>query len=558
MYNLTILINAWAKSSDPQAPERAETILHEAAKLHNEGVLDLPPNSVSYSSVLECYSKSSKPGAAERAAAILNEMDLRSRRGETHLRPNDVSYRHVMAAFAARGMVQETEETLDKMLDEIKKGNRHAIPTARTMNLALTALSNSNDPNAGSKALLLLKRMEQLHGNQKVDGKPDVVSYTLALKCISNSPNQSGGEEAERLLSEMETRASQGETSLAPNTMTYSTLIQIYGRAGLPEKAEAVLERMHQKHQEGIWDVTPNKRTFTSVLQAWARSRLRGKTERALAILERMKELHNHGVLHDVKPNFITYAAVLSAMASSNRKEDCSRAMQLLDEMEQLAEKDPDVAPNDVAWNFALKTFANIGDGIKAQECLAKMYHKFESGVLATRPSTTSWQTVVEAWTRSRDPNAPHRVLAIWKRMEELHDEGVLDQRPNAKIYVLMLECFSKSTQKDVRKHIGPTLEELDKAMLDGTQHSLNMFDNLRIVRALTRLKDDDMLVKAEGVLRRMIKHYDKGGGQWNPNAIKASFSALIASWSKSRDKLATDHVLRLQRELETMRPSFG
>ena len=244
-------------------------------------------------------------------------------------------------------------------------------------------------------------------------------------------------------------------------------------------------------------------------------------------------------------------------MASSNRKEDCSRAMQLLDEMEQLAEQDPDVAPNDVAWNNALKTFKNIGDGIKAQECLAKMYHKFESGVLANKPSVVSWQIVIEAWTRSKDPSAPHRVLGIWKRMQELHNEGVLDQGPNAQIYVLMLECFSKSTQEDLRKHIGPTLQELDKAMLDGAQQSLTMFDNLRIIRALTRLKDDAMLVKAEGVLRRMLKQYDRRGGQRNPNAIKASFSALIASWSKSRDQLATDHVLRLQRELETMRSSI-
>lgn len=549
-------MNAWAKSNDAKAPERAETILHEMIKLHDEGILDYPPNSISYTSVVECYSKSSLQDATERAAAILNEMDRRSRRGEAHLRPTDVSYRNVMATYASRGMVVEVEEILDRMFQEHKKGNLHDRPTAKAMNLALTALSNSDDPNSGAKAVTFLKRMEQLYNKQLFDGKPDVVSYTLALKCISNSSSNNAGKEAERLLNEMETRASQGETFLAPNTLTYSTVIQIYGRSGKPDKAEAILELMYKKYQDGNTDVAPNTRTFTSVLQAWGRSGLRGSSERALAILDRMKELHRHGVLQDVKPNFFTYTSVLGSLATSHKKADCQRAVELVEEMEALAEEDPEAAPNCFAWNNALRTFANVGDGIKAQELLATMYHKFESGKLASQPNIVSWQTVIEAWSNSKDPDGPFRVVAIWKRMQELHESGALETTQNAKLYLIMLECFSKSSHREIRKHMGQILEDLERlALSSDTRHSLTMFDNLRIIRALARLKDDDMLIKAERLLQGMIKHTDRE--KWNTNAVKASYSALIGSWRNSRDKLAPDHAGRLQKELEALNISF-
>ena len=49
---LTILLAAWSRSNDPQAPLRAEALLREMWTLCKEGIIDGQPNVVSYSAVL--------------------------------------------------------------------------------------------------------------------------------------------------------------------------------------------------------------------------------------------------------------------------------------------------------------------------------------------------------------------------------------------------------------------------------------------------------------------------------------------------------------------------
>lgn len=555
MKTLSIVMNAWAKSEDPRAAERAETLLREMEKLHREGILESPPSIISYSSVIECYGKSSTPGATEKAEALLQEMEQRSREGED-LRPNVVAYRNLLFGYAKKGMVKETEAVLERMFESHKRGNVEAKPTARAMNLVLTALSMSGDSEAGTKAIAYLKKMEMLYEMQRFDDPPDVVSYTLALKCIAEADTRGGGEEAEKLLDEMEVRASKGEKFIAPNAMTYSTVIKIYGRSGTPEKAEAVLRRMYQAYLDGNESAAPNTRAFSSVLQAWARSGSVSTVERALAILSWMKDLHNDGVLDEVRPNGIIYKAVLNCIAESKSNNVCQRAIDLVDEMEGLAEAgDPDKSPDLLAYKNVLRACANAGNGLEAQAIVARMYHKFESGKLRDKPDFASWQIVVDAWCRSEDGSAPSRVSAILKRTKELQENGVLEERPSGHVYSLMLHSIALSQHRGLLKqHVEPLLNALDALAVRGHQ-SPSMIDYLRIIRALCKLKEDDLLVRAEGMLQRMLKSEDPSSRAWNKNAVKAAYQVLIDAWY--RDSKGMAQARRLKYELEAMNISF-
>lgn len=555
---LSIVMNAWAKSEDNRAAERAETLLREMEKLYREGVLESPPSIVSYSSVIECYAKSSMPGATERAEALLREMEQRAREGED-LKPNVVTYRNLLYGYAKKGLVKETEAVLERMFEAHKRGNIEAKPTARAMNLVLTALSMSGDPEAGTRAIAHLKKMEQLYEMQRFDHPPDVVSYTLALKCIAEADSRGGGYEAEKLIDEMEMRASKGEKFMAPNAMTYSTVIKIYGRSGSPEKAEAVLRRMYQAYHDGNENAAPNTRSFASVLQAWARSGSVSTFERALAILSWMKNLHNDGVLNDVRPNVIIYNAVLHCIAESKSNSAYQIAIDLLDEMEGLAEAgDPEMSPSVLAYNNVIRACANAADGLEAQAMVAKMYHKFENGKLSNKPDYFSWQSVVDAWCRSKDGSAPSRVAAILKRMKALQESGVLEERPSVQAYSRMLHSIAHSHHCELLiEHVEPLLNDLDALSVGGHGSATRMFDYLRIIRALCKLREDHLLERAEGLLQHMIKGENPASRTWNKNAVRAAYNELIDAWYQLHTHKGKRHARRLKHELNAMNISF-
>jgi pentatricopeptide repeat protein len=546
--NLAILVSAWAKSGLEEAPQRAETILHETQRLYDEGLLEDKPNCISYSTVVECYAKSDQPGSAERAEAILDEMSRRARNGETHLRPNSYTYRSVIQAYASRGKVEKTEAVLEKMIEDFRRGNKDAKPDTLLLNLALSAWSNSNYPDAVQRAVAFLDRMELLRQRKVVEGKVDAVTYTTLMKVLVNSTDPEAGKQAESLLDEMERRADEGETSLAPNTVTYSSVIKIYGRDGNPERAEAILERMHRKYSEGHANLEPNGRTFTSVLQAWSRSQLDNAVDRSLAILQRMKELHNAGGLNDIKPNRFTYAAVLSCIARDDAKKGTSRlALELLGELEELGEINFEA--DLTCYNFTLRALARDGDGTGAQRLLARMYHHFETGKLSERPGLHAWLSIVAAWAKSDDPNAHVHAEAIVDRIQTLHKVGDLEEGPSALTLFYLLSCYAKARGTVPREKILRILHELSLVSV----RELSMFQNLMVIRFLCQMEDGEFLVEAENVLKRMLKECDHSKPAWNPKVVRAAHNALIDAWNRSPEKGAGEYARRLRHQMRDM-----
>ncbi|CAB9503870.1 Pentatricopeptide repeat-containing protein [Seminavis robusta] len=547
MQHLAMLLNAWAKSGHPDAPKRAETILRESERLYDEGIISERPDTVSYTNVLECFARSSQPGSAERAEALLNEMNRRARNGESHLQPNLVSYRHLLHAYSSLGLVRKSEALLGEMVAESKRGNGSWKPNVKVMNLVLSAISNSNYPDTGQRAFAFLNRIEHLIAKNKVDGKPDVVTYTLLLKCLSNSDDPDAGKQAESVLDKMEARAILGETSVAPNTFTYSTVIQIYGRAGKPQEAEALLERMHLKYGEGNADVKPNVRTFTSVLQAWSRSDDTRAPERGLAILRRMQELDTKGVLDDVKPNGFIYAAVLGCVSS--RQGNSQLALELLDEMELLGEREQKAETQVVCFNNALEAFALDGDGIGAQQLVARWHHKLENGKIAARPNLTTWNNLLEAWCNSADPNAHIRAESLFDRMQALCELGELVSGPDAASISTLLACYAKAPDGVNKKKVHAVLDQLSLR----SASELSMYEHLMIIRSLCQLEDGELLVRAEQILQRMLKEYHHDSSKWNPKSIRAAFDTLARAWENSTETQGSEYARRLRQQLRSM-----
>ena len=70
------LINAWAKSDDPTAPVMAEKVLGEMLEASRNGIVELKPDAISFSTVLDAYARrSDDPNAARRCEELFQMMD---------------------------------------------------------------------------------------------------------------------------------------------------------------------------------------------------------------------------------------------------------------------------------------------------------------------------------------------------------------------------------------------------------------------------------------------------------------------------------------------------
>jgi len=106
------VINAWAKSSMPEAAVRAEDLLLRMIKsFKSEAFSTITPDAVTFASVLNALAKSRTTiMKAEKCGAILKAMiDLHEDDGSYDSKPNIVCYNTVLnaCAFSARGNPEE-------------------------------------------------------------------------------------------------------------------------------------------------------------------------------------------------------------------------------------------------------------------------------------------------------------------------------------------------------------------------------------------------------------------------------------------------------------------
>ena len=109
MYNM--ILNAWAKSKLPEAPQRMEALLTD---MHRHGIA---PNSVSYSILVRFWS--GKEGDLDKLEEILGTME------HERIKPDLASWASILHCYTNVGQTQKAEEILQSMIDERTVGNIH-------------------------------------------------------------------------------------------------------------------------------------------------------------------------------------------------------------------------------------------------------------------------------------------------------------------------------------------------------------------------------------------------------------------------------------------------
>jgi hypothetical protein len=177
-------------------------------ELSDAGSHDVKPNTICFSSVINAWVKSGDPSAPQRAETILNRMQELFESGNHDAKPNTVCFNSVIVAWARSGdsaAPQRAEGLLKKMHQKMHEAGNHEVkPGTITFNSTISAWARSCDLNAGIRANRYLAYMKKVEALGHKDFGSDEIIYKTVIKAWSNSGHPDANREIAALRKEME------------------------------------------------------------------------------------------------------------------------------------------------------------------------------------------------------------------------------------------------------------------------------------------------------------------------------------------------------------------
>lgn len=403
-------------------------------------------------------------------------------------------------------MVQTFHETENPLI----------APSTVSYNSVMNAWSKSNDPKAATKADNLLMELIESYQNGNENLRPDAASFSTVMHAYAKSNLRQRVARSEELFEMMDS------LDIPRNCFTYSALQNVYARAGTedaPQKAQSVLDRMIELYQAGDIHAKPNTINYNDVLNALSRTPSRESAEMADRLLT-MMELPVDRNGYDVEPDRLTYAVAILA---------CARC--------------PDEA-------FAAQAAeANL----ERLEARAKREDQRRREISSAAPPTVtldieSFNVVLTAISKSRQSDAPERVLNIIRRMEQYAADGLESLRPNLRSWNAVLNSYSRATKrKDINYAV--EAENILKRMINQSTKGQsfikpNAFTFAAVLNAQQRSSDPSAAERADSIVRLMEELYESGDLEAPPDVFH--YTILLSAWARSGRPRAADRCLQI------------
>ena len=264
---------------------RAVAILRDMQQVNMN---DVHPDTISFNTILSALANGNDPNAAQKADSLLQEMQQLYINGDKHVKPDVISFSSVITMLSKSNDIhapQKAEQILRRMQKEYERGNTAVKPNAYTFSAAINAWSKSGAPKAAHRAEVLLRWMQELHDAGDKELKPNTVVYSSVIAAWSKSRSPKACQKAEGLLREMQQKYESGDDNVKPNTVAFTSVIHAFANSrqdNAAEKAEAILFEMQNLYEKGNKDVKPNTVSYNSVISAHAKSRNPNAGQRAL------------------------------------------------------------------------------------------------------------------------------------------------------------------------------------------------------------------------------------------------------------------------------------
>jgi hypothetical protein len=182
-FSFASVLNAFANSPLPNAAEKAEELLRHMCRLNEDGNTNVVPNTICFATVIKAYSRCGTEGSAEKAESILRWMVSEYQNGNTDLKPNTICFTSVCDAWSKSGesrAIKKVQELISWMESLSASGHKDLSANQHTYNTLITAVARSKDPMKATKALQILRHMQDV-----LNIKASSISFSNVLNACS-------------------------------------------------------------------------------------------------------------------------------------------------------------------------------------------------------------------------------------------------------------------------------------------------------------------------------------------------------------------------------------
>lgn len=583
VYTYSACINAFAKSTDSEAPQRAQALLTDMKRAYEAGDIDVIPNVINYNSVINAWGRCKKEGSAERAS------EIRSTMKDEGVEPDALSYSLVVSAWAhclntnatkqAEVALAEMEnwaieknraidEAFDNGLSDHASANGQfkrdaetpsSLPAIRVhldvecYNTVLISLSRRREIDASERALKMLYRMIHLADNGFETARPNAKSWNSVLNTLSRANEEGSMERAEKVLHEM------NDAGIHPDVFSYAALLHAYQKNASPyaaERADDIVRQMEQLYCDGMLAAAPDVYHYTIACACWARSGQSIAAQRCWEILQHMETRAKEGFTSS-RPNVRTYNAVIDAYARGHHVDEAEK---LLNEMiERYGQGDRNVKPDGFTFNAVINSWTRSrrrGCGTRAEIILKRLLEFHENGNPDVKPDARSFSHIIDYYCRSREPDAGEKAEWLLLGMIKMYEKGYKEMVPTVFTFTAVINTYAKSKCEDS----GISAENI-----------LNLLNDFHESHGIPSLKPTTFVINAvllawsksghpkagertEDLLRCMNEQYKLGNVLQQPNT--RSYGLVLAAWAKGssseKSKKAQGMLRRMEKESET------
>jgi pentatricopeptide repeat protein len=448
-------------SSERDDAERAEEFLD----LMRQGTIpDVQPDYVSYNTVMECFAK---VGNAKGAEAVMERMkEHLGKDSELDVKQLSISQAILIEGWANARNPERAEEMLR---DVLKKSVTN--PSLRMFNAVLKAWAMSGDPKASERAKHVL---DLLQGNDKcvaLGVVPSVDEFNSYLSCIAKSNQTDAGKESDAVIRKMEELFRDGNANVRPDGSSFTIAIKTCLRCSDQVRAEALLEKAHES------GISPEY--LDQIRSAWSKTDLLTIIARAEQLLSRAHALP--GLTATVPPmdiwdvnlvlaglavsseqsafDFVkttyneivngnlgldavqnTHFIVVAYLAKSGRRDEVEMAETILRQI--AASEIPGISPNTKLYGQVIEEWIRVSELERAESLIDSMQEDYLRGNGSAKPD---WYLLLDFMNACIKKGDMERAQAVFRRMQEFHRDGYLEEGPTITEFESLVEAWKQS-----------------------------------------------------------------------------------------------------------------
>jgi pentatricopeptide repeat protein len=464
------IIELWAKSGLPEAPQKAEQYLNLLKdwwgscqqQQHNPRFCsELQPTANIYCAVMEAHSRSSHDA---------------------------VALKRIKKLF------QEMKSTCGK-----KNGNGDDQLAVNHYNRTCHALANCRHSDAADVARAILDEMLHDHHNKSSSTsssssfvKPNRVTFLAVLSAYGRAGR---ADEAAALFEYMEQLAAEaadgGKSSdLHPDMKTYSALLWAHARAGNHERAEQVLVRLMQDEKQH------SLQTWNALLASWAELGNEHSAKQISMVIKRLAGQENDEAL-----TVPTYNMLLACYARYKTRQGAELAEGLFTWLQK--QNNDKLHPNAESFLTMMTAWAGAGNPQQSEYYLSTLCQEVKDGKRSPRElEARHFGVVMEAYANSNAPNATKKAHGVFESMNEWNQY----LRPETILYTSLIWAYAKSkTEKDPAQPAERLFHEMQQEYKEGNEFvKPNERTYNGVLYALSRSPDPMAAKRAEEIFAQM------------------------------------------------------